>query len=80
MAKKALTFDAAMERLEDVVARLESGDLELEQALALYEEGVALVRNCAKQLEEARQKVQQLQLSPTGEVSLVEFDADGGEA
>lgn len=67
MAKKAMTFDAAMARLEEVVARMEAGDLELEQALTLYEEGIGLVRACSEKLENAQQKMQKLRM---GEASV----------
>lgn len=61
MQEKAdLTFEQAFQELEKVVQRLESGDLPLEQALALFEQGVALARLCENRLDEAEQKVSQL--------------------
>jgi exodeoxyribonuclease VII small subunit len=55
-----LSFESALERLEDVVDRLEGGDLELEGALASFEEGVALTRRCAEQLDTAERRVEVL--------------------
>ena len=55
-----LGFEAALERLETIVDRLEQGDLELEQALAAFEEGVALTRRCAGQLEDAERRIEVL--------------------
>jgi exodeoxyribonuclease VII small subunit len=55
-----LTFEAALDRLESLVSRLEAGDLELEAALAAFEEGVALSRRCAKQLAEAERRIEVL--------------------
>ncbi len=52
-----LSFEAALERLEAVVERLEGGELELEAALAAFEDGVALSRRCAEQLEAAQQRI-----------------------
>ena len=52
---------------------MEKGDLALEDALKHYEEGVALVRACEKQLAEAEQKVQILQ-QQNGAERLVDFD------
>ena len=55
-----LGFEAALERLETIVDRLEQGDLELEQALAAFEEGVSLTRRCAGQLEDAERRIEVL--------------------
>ena len=49
-----------MERLQQVVARLETGELPLAEAVALYEEGVALAARCQQLLEAAELRVQQL--------------------
>ncbi|WP_285906591.1 exodeoxyribonuclease VII small subunit [Pseudodesulfovibrio pelocollis] len=51
------SFEERLERLKDVVDRLERGDLPLEQGVALYKEGLALAQACGKQLEAARQEV-----------------------
>lgn len=63
------TFEQALERLETIVARLERGDLPLEEGLAAFEQGVALVRLCDKQLTQARGRLLQW----------VDFD-DAGQA
>ncbi len=55
-----LSFEAALARLESIVARLEGGDLELEAALASFEEGVALSRRCAEQLERVERRIEVL--------------------
>jgi len=52
-----MSFTEDMERLQDVTVRLEKEQLPLEEALALFEEGVAVVRRCERFLGEARQKV-----------------------
>lgn len=57
-ALDALSFEEALERLEAVVGRLEQGDLELEEALAAFEQGVALTRRCTARLEEAERRVE----------------------
>jgi exodeoxyribonuclease VII small subunit len=59
-SEEALSFEEALTRLEDVVQRLESGELELESALAAFEQGVALARRCAGQLDAAEQRVETL--------------------
>ena len=56
----APSVEAALERLEALVERLEQGDLELEAALAAFEEGVALARRCAAQLGDAERRIEVL--------------------
>ena len=60
VAAEALGFEAALERLEGLVDRLEDGDLELEESLGVFEQGVALSKQCAAKLESAERKVEQL--------------------
>jgi exodeoxyribonuclease VII small subunit len=55
-----IAFEAALERLETVVDRLESGDLELESALTSFEEGVRLTKQCAEQLDAAERRIEVL--------------------
>jgi exodeoxyribonuclease VII small subunit len=50
-------FEEAMERLEQIVETLESGDLPLDESLKIFEEGMGLVNFCTKKLEEVEQKV-----------------------
>ncbi len=54
---KEKRFEDAMRELEDIVKRLESGDLPLEESLKIFEEGVALSRYCFSKLEEAEKRV-----------------------
>ncbi len=58
--KEVLSFEAALERLAGLVDRLEGGDLELEESLGVFEEGVGLSKQCATKLEAAERKVEQL--------------------
>jgi exodeoxyribonuclease VII small subunit len=55
-----LTFERAMERLEEVVAQLEQGDIPLEEAIQLYGEGTKLAGICRKKLDWAEQQVEML--------------------
>ena len=64
-----------MRDLEDLVARLEQGDLPLEESLAAFERGVMLTRTCQTALKEAEQKVEIL-LKKAGEPALEDFSAD----
>ncbi len=67
-------FEAALEQLEQRVRRLESGDVPLEEALELFEQGVALARTCHEQLEAAETRVAALSRGQGGvqERALVE--------
>ncbi len=51
-------FEECLQRLETIVQQLERGDLALEQALKLFEEGVGLSDSCRRELEEAEGKVE----------------------
>lgn len=73
MAKKALTFEAAIARLEEILQILESGEADLSQSLKLYEEGISLTRSCTELLEKAEQSVKMLQMGPDGSAELVDF-------
>ncbi len=68
-------FEAAMHDLEQLVERLERGDLPLEESLAAFERGVALTRACQSALKEAEQKVEIL-LKKAGEPVLEDFTPD----
>lgn len=59
-SKKKMTFEEAMNRLEVIVSQLEKGDAPLEEALALFEEGTGLMKQCSVALDEAEQKVKKL--------------------
>ncbi|MEG1857576.1 MAG: exodeoxyribonuclease VII small subunit [Pseudoflavonifractor sp.] len=75
MAEKKLTFEQAMERLEEIVGKLERGDAPLEDALALFEEGTGLMKKCSALLDRAEQRVVKLTAGPDG--NPVETSLDG---
>ncbi len=62
------SFEAALGRLEQVVQRLEKGELPLEESLQLYEEGIRLSRFCHAKLEEAQGKIELLVKDAKGEL------------
>lgn len=72
MKENEMTFEAAMARLEEIVRMLENGSAPLDQSLALFEEGVALVKLCNSRLDAAEQKVKVLTRADDG--SLTETD------
>lgn len=55
-----LSFEQAMDRLEDIVARLENGDVPLETAIELFQEGMRLSQLCGGKLEQVEQKIELL--------------------
>ncbi|MGF1501474.1 MAG: exodeoxyribonuclease VII small subunit [Paracoccaceae bacterium] len=55
-----MSFEEALAALEDVVSRLESGEVPLEASIALYERGTALKRHCEQKLADAELKVQKI--------------------
>ena len=77
----ALPFEQAIERLEALVERLEDGELDLEASLSAFEEGVALSRRCAGQLDVAERRIEIL-VKEGGETLARPFDevADDEEA
>lgn len=79
MTKKTITFEAAMERLEEITRLLEAGAEGLDESLKLYEEGVSLIRLCTQKLESAEQSVKILQMSEEG-IALADFDGKGDKA
>jgi len=81
MAKKdaaSKKFETALEELEKVVERLESGELSLEDSLAAFEEGVRLVKYCNQKLTEVEKKIELLVKDKEGKLQLRAL-ADVGE-
>jgi exodeoxyribonuclease VII small subunit len=72
-------FEASMRALEELVERLEQGDLPLEESLAAFERGVMLTRACQTALKEAEQKVEIL-LKRAGEPAIEDFAPDDSKA
>jgi len=75
MANEEMRFEEAMAALEDLVARLEAGKVGLDESLALYEEGMKLVRLCNAQLDRAEQRVEAVRLTADG-IETVPFDGE----
>ncbi|MBF9054401.1 exodeoxyribonuclease VII small subunit [Rhodobacterales bacterium LSUCC1028] len=61
-----MSFEDALRALEEVVAKLERGDVPLDQSIALYERGAALRARCDAKLKEAEEKVSKITLDGTG--------------
>ncbi len=75
MPKKQISFEKALDRLEEIVELLENGENPLEKSLELFEEGVSLVKLCNKQLENVENSVKIL-LNDNGEIVEKDFVPD----
>ena len=69
-------FESTLEKLEELVARMERGEQTLEQSLQDFERGVSLTKACQALLEKAEQRVEQLVKNQSGEDELREFPVE----
>jgi len=76
---KPIDFEKALAELESLVARLERGDVPLDEALQTFERGVALTRQCQARLQAAQQKVEIL-LKRSGQPEVQPFEEPGDES
>ncbi|MCL2074854.1 MAG: exodeoxyribonuclease VII small subunit [Betaproteobacteria bacterium] len=70
-----LKFETALAELETLAARMEGGNLELEDSIAAYQRGMALLQHCQNQLKEAEERIKALEGG-----ALKPFSPDGGAA
>jgi exodeoxyribonuclease VII small subunit len=71
-AAEEMTFEKALAELEEIVKRLERGDVALAESIAIYERGEALRNHCARLLAEAEARVEKIRLSPGGKPTGIE--------
>lgn len=77
--KKEKAFEEALSELEEILNRLEQGDLPLEEALQLFEQGVKLSRLCHTKLDEAQKRVEILLKDEGGKMTAQPFEKGAGE-
>ena len=77
MAKE--TFEDSFKKLEKIIAKMESGDLPLEETLKLYEEGMRLYTHCSQKLTEVQKKVELLSQTSEGKLAGKPFPVDEAE-
>ncbi|MGL4415748.1 MAG: exodeoxyribonuclease VII small subunit [Roseinatronobacter sp.] len=65
-AVSEMSFEEALRGLEEIVTRLERGDVPLDQSITLYERGAALKKHCETRLNEAQMRVEAIRLSEDG--------------
>ncbi|MFA6563287.1 MAG: exodeoxyribonuclease VII small subunit [Verrucomicrobiia bacterium] len=73
-----MKFEQALERLEKIVADMESAELPLDNVVSKFEEGTRLVRFCAQKLEEAEKKIEILAKKKDGTVTTEAFEPEPG--
>ena len=76
MNQENKTFEASMQRLEQIVRAMERGDVALEESLKLFQEGTELVRNCNQLLDNAELQVKKIMTAPDGSPVEQEFSHD----
>jgi exodeoxyribonuclease VII small subunit len=66
---KALPFEKALQELESIVQRLERGNVELEESIAIYERGEALKKHCEALLQQAEARIEKIMIGPDGQAA-----------
>lgn len=73
----ALSFEAALKRLEEIVRKLETGEASLDESIDLYSEGDRLKQQCEARLAAAQARIERIQIGPDGAArSAAPFDAE----
>ena len=72
----AMSFEAALKALDEIVGKLESGRVDLEESIALYGRGALLKRHCETKLKAAEEKIEKIVVGADGQVSTQPFKAD----
>ncbi len=65
----AMGFEEALVELEQIVRRLEGGQVKLDEAILSYERGAQLKQHCERKLNEAQQRVERIVIGPDGAIS-----------
>ena len=77
---KEMKFENALDKLEEIVRKLEEGDLPLDDSLRMFEEGVRLARFCGGKLDAAERRIEILMKNEDGTIEPIPFDgADNRE-
>lgn len=75
-AVAAMSFEDALTELEQIVRRLEAGQVKLDEAIQCYERGAQLKRYCEQKLSEAQQRVDRIVIGPEGAIAAVPTKLD----
>ncbi len=71
-----ISFEEAFNRLEEIAQKLEEGDLSLEESLKLYEEGIKYSRICLGILDNAKKRIEVLEVSEDGKIVISKIDPE----
>ena len=72
-----MDFEKKLKRLEEIVGKMEDGELALDKSLEMFEEGIKLSRECQAQLNSAEKKIQKLlKVDAEGKASTVDFQTE----
>lgn len=74
-ARESLTFEEAMGKIEDIVTRLEEGDVPLEKAMTLFQEGMNLAKYCHEKLQKIEKQMDEI-LTEDGKREPFRFQED----
>ena len=74
---KEMKFESALDKLEEIVKKLEEGDIPLDDSLRMFEEGVKLARFCGGKLDAAERRIEILMKNEVGVVDSAPFDSAG---
>jgi exodeoxyribonuclease VII small subunit len=71
-----MSFEEKLQELENIVEKLEAGQLSLDESLSIFENGIKLVKDCNNMLKNARQKVEKL-IEENDELGMEQFELQG---
>jgi exodeoxyribonuclease VII small subunit len=77
--KENISFEDYLVKLEDIVKKLEEGELSLDESVKLYEEGMSISKLCLKKLESTKKKIEKLVIKDDDEYSLENFKLNDKE-
>lgn len=73
---KNLTFEDALDRLDDIVSAMESGEIGIEESISRYEEAMKLHQHCRAILDRAEQRIKQIQANAAGKLQVQDFQRE----
>ena len=77
---KEPSFEKSIDKLEDLIEQIESGEIGLEQAIAQYEQGQALIKRCQGILDKAERRIAELTQDADGQPTIAQGNATADEA
>ncbi|TFG97724.1 MAG: exodeoxyribonuclease VII small subunit [Calditrichales bacterium] len=77
---KNKSFEEAVERLDEIVARLENGEIKLDEMVTLYEEGASLIKFCLSKLDDVEKKINVLRIEGDGRLTEAPYENGNNKA